>query len=94
MVSDKIYYFPDAVTERGRKHLIELMEMVKQGHRAVMLFIIQRNDGTIFKPAAHIDPKYADGLKTAYENGVEILVMLAEVTPQIIEINEKIDFEF
>jgi sugar fermentation stimulation protein A len=90
---DGNYYFPDAVTSRGLKHLHELMEMKRQGHRAVMLFVIQRSDGKIFKPAAHIDPKYAEGLKIAYENGVEILVRQAEVSPQKIMINNKINFE-
>jgi sugar fermentation stimulation protein A len=91
---DGNYYFPDAVTSRGLKHLNELMEMKKQGHRAVMLFVIQRSDGKIFKPAAHIDPKYDEGLRTAYENGVEILVWQANVSPIKIEINKKIDLKF
>jgi len=90
---DGNYYFPDSVTSRGLKHLHELMEMKKQGHRAVMLFVIQRSDGKIFKPAAHIDPKYAEGLKTAYENGVEILVRQADVSPEKINITEKIDYK-
>jgi sugar fermentation stimulation protein A len=89
---DGNYYFPDAVTSRGLKHLNELMEMKRQGHRAVMLFTIQRNDGKIFKPAAHIDPKYAEGLKLANENGVEILVWQADVSPSKIELKYKIEF--
>ena len=74
---DGFYSFPDSVTERGRKHLYELIEMVKQGHRAVMFYVIQRSDGTTFKPASHIDPAYADSLKEAYGKGVEILVYQA-----------------
>ncbi len=88
---DGCYYFPDAVTERGKKHLFELMEMVMQGHRAVMLFVIQRNDGTIFKPAAHVDPKYAETLKNAKDNGVEILPYQAKVFPDEIEKEKKIE---
>ena len=68
------------------------MAMKKQGHRAVMLFVIQRSDGKIFKPAAHIDPKYAEGLKIAYKNGVEILAMQADVSPSKIELINKIKF--
>ena len=90
---DGHYYFPDAVTSRGLKHLNELMEMKKQGHRAVMLFVVQRSDGKIFKPAAHIDLKYAAGLKSAFNNGVEILVQQANVSSTKIEIYKKIDFE-
>jgi len=91
---DGFYYFPDAVTERGRKHLFELMKMVKLGHRAVMLFVIQRSDGTIYKPAAHIDPEYAKALKIAFENGVEILAYRAEVSKEKIEIVEKLTTDF
>lgn len=91
---DGNYYFPDSVTSRGLKHLHELMEMKKLGHRAVMLFVIQRSDGKIFKPAAHIDPKYAEGLKSAYDNGVEILVWKAEVKPTDIKLTNEIQWQF
>jgi sugar fermentation stimulation protein A len=67
--------------------------MVKEGHRAVMLYVIQRNDGKIFRPAAHIDPVYADKLKRAYSQGVEILPYLACVSPEKIELASKIEFE-
>ena len=90
---DGNYYFPDAVTTRGRKHLYELMEMVKQGHRAVMLYVIQRSDGKIFKPAKHIDPDYTEALKEAHKNGVEILAYRAEVSPQEIRIAEPVKWE-
>jgi sugar fermentation stimulation protein A len=87
---DNYYYFPDSVTERGRKHLYELLEMVKRGHRAVMFYVIQRSDGTIFKPASHIDPAYAESLKEVHNKGVEILVYQAEVTPESIDIKDEI----
>jgi sugar fermentation stimulation protein A len=88
--TDGNYYFPDAITERGKKHLLELTNVKKKGHRAVMMFIIQRNDGKIFKPAVHIDPAYADALKEAIKHKVEILVYRADVDPIKIEIAEKI----
>ena len=91
---DGNYYFPDSVTSRGLKHLHELIEMKSQDHRSVMLFVIQRNDGEIFKPAAHIDIKYAEGLKTACDNGVEILVRQADVTPTEINLIKKIPWQF
>lgn len=90
---DGNYYFPDSVTERGKKHLHELIEMKRLGHRTVMLFFVQRNDGTVFKPAAHIDPEYTHSLQTAYAKGVEILVYKANVSPEQIEINENISWE-
>ena len=90
---DGDYYFPDSVTKRGRKHLYELADMVKQGHRAVMLYVIQRSDGNQFKPARHIDSAYSKSLKEVHEQGVEILVYRAEVKPEEIKIVEKIPFE-
>ena len=90
---DCIYYFPDSVTERGRKHLYELMDMVKHGHRAVMFYVIQRSDGDDFKPAAHIDPTYADSLNEACENGVEILVFQADVNPDSIMLKNEVPWE-
>ena len=90
--ADGYYKFPDAVTTRGRKHLFELTEMVRQGHRAVMLFMIQRTDGTAFRPAAEIDPNYAQALRDAHQSGVEILPYLVEVTPEEITVTRKVEF--
>lgn len=87
---DGFYYFPDSVTERGRKHLYELIDMVSEGQRAVMFYVIQRSDGSSFKPAAHIDPAYADSLREAYDKGVEILVYRAEVNPDSIILKNEI----
>ncbi len=71
--------FPDSVTTRGRKHLEELTAMKAAGARAVMLFVVQRGDGEIFCPAAEIDPAYAQALKQASEQGVEVLVYRANL---------------
>ena len=90
---DGVYYFPDAVTTRGLKHLHELIQMVKDGQRAVMLFLIQRSDGTIFRPADHIDAEYGRMLRVAFEQGVEILPYLAQVSPEEIKVSKKIDFD-
>lgn len=90
--SDGYYKFPDAITERGRKHLYELLEMVRTGHRAVMLFVIQRSDGTTFKPATHIDPEYTQTLKEVHYQGVEILAYQADVSPTEIKLNKAIPF--
>lgn len=66
--------FPDAVSERGQKHLRELMDLKKKGFRAAMLFVVQREDVSHFVPATHIDPEYSRLLSEAYKVGVEILV--------------------
>ena len=83
------YTFPDAPTERGRKHLDELMAMKKQGHRAVMLFILMRSDGKGFEPAAHIDPKYSDKLEEAEKAGVEVLVYNTTINESSIVIGSR-----
>lgn len=65
--------FPDAVTVRGTKHLRELEYMVTQGHRAVIIFCVQRDDIKTVRAAKEIDPLYAQTLVQVQENGVEIL---------------------
>ena len=85
--------FPDAVTTRGQKHLKTLMEVKKQGMRAVMLYIIQRSDVQLFAPAKEIDPAYAGLLKQAHKAGVEIFPMQAKVTPLEITLSKKLPFE-
>lgn len=85
--------FPDAITTRGQKHLKTLIEVKKQGMRAVMLYIIQRSDVEIFAPAKEIDPEYAVLLKEAFAAGVEIFPMQAKVTPHKITLVKKLPFE-
>ena len=67
-------YFPDAVTTRGRKHLMELQKLVKQGNRGIIFFLVQRMDAKTFSSADHIDPEYGKELRKAKRNGVEIIV--------------------
>jgi sugar fermentation stimulation protein A len=73
--------FPDSVTERGLKHLVELGNMVEQGHRAVQFFFVSRSDCRDFRPAALIDPKYTAGLALAASRGVELLAYSTRVSP-------------
>ena len=82
VTDDGCYAFPDAVTDRGRKHLNELVEVVKAGHRAAMLFVIPRADGTTFRAAREIDPQYAAALADAIEAGVEMHAWRADVSPE------------
>ena len=62
--------FPDSVTKRGAKHLVELSNMVAQGHRAVMFYVIQRNDTRQFAIAADKDPGYASAFAKALRQPV------------------------
>lgn len=77
--------FPDAVTERGRKHLNTLVRVKKSGMRAVMLYVVQRMDVKLFSPARSIDPEYGKALDEAVRQGVEVIVVQALVTPESIE---------
>lgn len=86
LVEDNVAAFPDAVTERGAKHLGTLERLVKEGHRAAMLYLIQRPDGHCFGPADYIDPNYAQALKRARHNGVEIYPLVAHVSMEGIQL--------
>lgn len=77
--------FPDAKTARGLKHLQELGQMVAHGHRAVMVYLVNRNDCQYFAPVSDIDPAYAEGFKTALEAGVEAIALACDVSPQAIK---------
>jgi len=74
--------FPDAVTERGTKHLKELMRLKRKGHRAAVVFVVQRQDCDHFRPADEIDPEYGRWLRLAVKAGVEALPYRATVTPR------------
>jgi sugar fermentation stimulation protein A len=72
--------FPDAPTERGRKHLDELARAVRKGHRAAVLFIIQRGDVISFAPNAPADPAFARALRRAVRAGVEVYAYRCRLT--------------
>lgn len=84
--------FPDAVTTRGQKHLRELMEMIEQGNRAVLVFLVQHTGIKTVTVAEQIDPAYAEQLKKAYAAGVEILVMHTHITPDEIKVVSTSEF--
>lgn len=73
LCEDGIGYFPDAVTTRGQKHLRELMAMVRQGERAVLLFVVNHSAVREVRPADHIDPEYGRLLRQADKAGVALL---------------------
>lgn len=73
LLIDDMLCFPDAVTARGRKHLDLLMALVDAGHRGVVVFALNRSEGTAFAPAAQIDPAYAKRLREVAKLGVEVI---------------------
>lgn len=83
--------FPDSVTTRGAKHLGELADMVAEGHRAVMLYIIQRPDCQRFALAADLDPGYAAAFSAATAQGVEALAYRCEVSPDGVWLSQRVD---
>ena len=82
--------FPDAVTSRGAKHLDELAAMVAEGHRAVMLYLVNRTDCARFRLAADIDPIYAAGYAEAHARGVEIEVWATTVSTDRVAVDRPI----
>lgn len=83
--------FPDAVTERGQKHLRELQDLKSKGIRTVMLFIVQREDCHSFKIENDIDRDYCLLLKEAMNAGVEVLVYQCKLTPEEIFVHRKLE---
>ena len=82
--------FPDSVTERGAKHLLEMSDMVAEGHRAVMIYLVQREDATRLALARDIDPGYGDAFDKALAAGVEALAYRCSVNENGIELVKKI----
>jgi len=82
LVRNEVAAFPDAPTSRGRKHLRELARQVQAGDRAMLVFVVQRNDATSVTSADDIDPEYGEELRAAARAGVELIALGASVTPE------------
>lgn len=82
--------FPDCVTARGAKHLHELSGMVAQGHRAVMLYLVQRTDAKRFSLAHDLDPAYAAAFAEAADAGVEAMAYACRLSPDEIALDKAI----
>jgi sugar fermentation stimulation protein A len=83
--------FPDAVSMRGTKHLKELLRLRRMGHRAAVVFVIQRGDCEFFRPADEIDKEYGHWLRKAIKAGVEALPYQAKVTPKEIVLTQSLE---
>ena len=82
--------FPDAVTKRGQKHLRELIQQVKSGYRAVLLFIIMRTDVNLVSPADSVDAEYGQLLREAVREGVEVLAYGTKIDQDGMLVNQAI----
>jgi len=85
--------FPDAVSERGRKHLDLLLAAVEQGRRGVILFALNRPEGERFAPAWSIDPGYGERLVAVVNAGVEALAVRVRHTETGLEVADSLPLE-
>lgn len=90
LAEKSVAMFPDAVTARGRKHLLELAALKKGGSQAAVIFCVQRSDADRFAPAMHIDPLYAETLSEVAAEGVLVLAYQADVSPKEIKISRRL----
>ncbi len=90
LVQDGVARFPDAVTARGRKHLVELQRLKSGGNRCAIFYLVQRMDAEEFRPADHIDPIYGKELRKAQKNGVDILAYDVSIDLSRIVLNKRL----
>ena len=83
--------FPDAPTERGRKHLLELIEAKREGYGAGVLFLAQMDDIKSFSPNFIMDPAFSKALIKCSKNGVDIFAYSCQVTEKSISLNREIE---
>ena len=88
----KIAEFPDAITSRGAKHIKDLISSTKEGFKAYLLYVVQREDCNSFKIAKDIDPEYYKLLTFGIKNNVKILCYNCKFTSKGIILNEQIKF--
>ena len=86
--------FPDSITKRGTKHIKELILQKQNGHRSIILFLVQRDDCRYFRFARDLDPIYADTIKQAVSAGVEILCYDCIINTKEIKLNKQIEIIF
>ena len=92
-VEDGVALFPDGVTSRGRRHLKHLQELAGQGHQAWNVFVVQRQDANVLRPATAVDPAYARELATAAAHGVKIMVLQEKIQPPEITLASTLPYD-
>ncbi|HHO53974.1 MAG TPA: DNA/RNA nuclease SfsA [Deltaproteobacteria bacterium] len=90
LVEGRTARFPDAVTERGRRHVEALTASVQGGGRAAILFGIQRPDVDGFSPADAVDPEFSEALRRASGAGVAVFALAARVSPRRVALVRRI----
>ncbi|MBR3869403.1 MAG: DNA/RNA nuclease SfsA [Clostridia bacterium] len=90
LIKDGVALFPDAPTDRGVKHIRELIECTKEGYEAYILFVIQTEKAEVFSPNDETHRQFGDTLREAETAGVKILAVNCDVTPDEMTINKEI----
>lgn len=93
LVEEGIALFPDAPTERGTRHLYELVEAIDNGYKSFVTIIIQRDDAEIFRPNRKTDPKFADAFSFAIEKGVKVYAYTSKIENGEINFHKEIKVE-
>lgn len=91
--NDGVAMFPDAPTERGRKHVLEMVDAVKQGYRGIIFFLVQMKGSKIFRLNWEMDRAFSEAVKYASENGVEILAYDSIVTENSISLGRPVEID-
>ena len=92
LVEGGIARFPDAVTSRGRRHVLHLAESITPERSAAVLFIIQRSDAISFEPHWGRDPKFAQALQSSVRDGVELVVYTTKLKPNSMTLRSSIPY--
>lgn len=92
--NNDIAMFPDAPTSRGTKHVLEMIEAVKNGYRGIIFFLIQMKGPKVFRLNKEMDKKFSDAVNLAKEKGVEVLVYDSIVTENSISIGSQVKIDF
>lgn len=90
LVIDGLGCFPDAVTARGRRHVTELARAIRSGYRAAVVFCVQRDDAIGVRPHDESDPGFAQALRDAAAQGVEVFAYACRVEPGTVEIARRL----
>ena len=90
LIENGVAKFPDAVTIRGQKHLRDLMQMVREGSRSVIFFVVHREDAVSFAPADDIDPEYGRLLRIAAQAGVEVVAYQTRIRPPEVALTRRL----
>ena len=88
---DGVCRFPDAPTDRGRKHLLELAQAAREGESCAVVFVIQMERARYFTANDRTDPKFADALREAAAAGVQVLAYTCRVKPDCLEIEKPLE---